>query len=230
MILALGGKAYYTLGAYFILFVFGGLGLEMFLKRKIYKIAIAAAMPILLLGVLPLSLPLLPMQKMVSYCDYLINEIGLDGPMRWEDGIVRPLPQDYADMNGWEELVEKVSKVYHQLSEEEKSQCNILGANYGEAGAINFYRKKYNLPEAYSRNSSFVIWAPENDQFNNQIMIIDELQTGSDWFAKMVLADSIENPYALDKGYIYYRSNPKTDVEAAWKEYILERKGPFNFN
>ncbi len=230
LILTLGGKAYYTLGAYPMLFVFGGVGLEMFLKRKIFKIATVTAMLFFVLGILPLSLPLLPMQKMVSYCEYLINEIGLSGPMRWEDGIVRPLPQDYADMNGWEELAQKVSKLYLQLSEEEKSQCNILGANYGEAGALNYYRRKYNLPEAYSRNSSFVMWAPEDIQFNNQIMVIDELQDGSDWFETMILVDSIENPLARDEGYIYYRTNPKTDVEAAWKEYILERKAAFNFD
>ena len=230
IILALSGKSYYTLGAYPILFVFGGLGLEAVLKTKFSKISFTFAMVFFILGGLPLSLPILSMQNMEKYCNYLINNIGLDGPMRWEDGVVRPLPQDFADMNGWEEMVQKVSKVYHQLSNEEKKHCNILGVNYGEAGAINFYRKKYNLPEAYSRNSSFALWAPEDLKFNNQIMVIDELQGESDWFENVVLVDSIENPYALDKGYIYFRSKPKGDIEAAWKTYIRERKDEFNLN
>ncbi len=229
MIFALSGKPYYTLGGYPMLFVFGGLGLETALKTNFSKIALSFVMVFLILGILPFALPVLSMERMEKYCDYLVNEIGFDGPLRWEDGKIHPLPQDYADMNGWEEIAQKVSKFYHQLSDEEKRQCNILGVNYGEAGAINFYRKKYNLPEAYSRNSSFVLWAPEDIQFNNQIMVIDELQEGSDWFETMVLVDSIENPYARDKGYIYYRTNPKTDVEAAWKAYIREHKDEFNF-
>ena len=230
IILGLSGKSYYTLGAYSMLFVFGGLGLETFLKNKIFKISLVFVMVFFILGGLPLSLPILSMEKMEKYCNYLINEIGFDGPMRWEDGVIRALPQDYADMNGWEELAQKVGKVYHQLSDEEKSQCNILGLNYGAAGAINFYRKKYDLPEAYSRNSSFILWAPEDIQFNNQIMIDDQIQTGSDWFENMILVDSIEHPFARENGYIYYRSNPKIDVNAAWKEYIRERKEEFNLD
>jgi hypothetical protein len=230
IILALSGKSYYTLGAYAMLFVFGGLGLELIFKSKFSKVAIIFVMIFFVFGGLPLSLPVLSTEKMVKYSEYLIDEIGLDGPFRWEDGIVRPLPQDYADMNGWEELAQKVSKVYHQLSDEEKSQCNILGVNYGEAGAINFYRKKYDLPEAFSRNSSFILWAPEDIQFNNQILIIDQLQNGSDWFESMVLVDSIENPYARENGYIYYRSKPMVDVKAAWKDYIRERKDEFNLD
>ena len=230
IIIFLAGKSYYTIGAYTMLFVFGGIGLESVLKNKAQKITLATALVAFVIGVLPLSLPVLSMENMEKYCDFLITKIGLEGPMRWEDGKVRSLPQDYADMNGWEELAQNVSKVYHQLSDEEKSQCNILGASYGEAGAINFYRKKYKLPEAYSRNSSFVLWAPEDIQFNNQILIIDERQNGSDWFGNMELVDSIENPFARDKGYIYYRSNPKGDIQAAWKAYIRERKDEFNLD
>ncbi len=230
IILALSGKAYYTLGAYTMLFIFGGMGLEKILKTQFSRISLTLAMFFFLTGILPLALPILSMEKMVSYSGYLINNIGFNAPMRWEDGKIYPIPQDYADMNGWEEMVQKVSKIYHQLSDDKKALCHVLGANYGVAGAINFYRKKYNLPEAHSRNSSFVLWAPEDIQFNNQIMIDDRIQTGSDWFENMELVDSIEHPLAREKGYIYYRSNPKTDVEAAWKNYIRERKREFNID
>ena len=229
LILALSGKDYYTLGAYAMLFVFGGIGLESILKTKFSKIAVTFTMVFFIFGGLPLSLPVLSMEKMVKYCEYLINEIGLDGPMRWEDGEVYPLPQDYADMNGWEELAEKVNQVYQQLSEEDRSQCHILGMNYGVAGAINYYGKKYSLPEVHSLSSSFFLWAPEDIQFSNQIMIDDRIQSGSEWFENMVLVDSIEDPYAREKGYIYYRSDPKTDVSAVWKNFVRERKAEFNF-
>ena len=230
MILGLSGKSYYTLGAYAMLFVIGGLGLENVLKKNFSKYALVFVMVFFVIGGLPLSLPILSMENMQKYSGYFINKTGLEGPFRWEDAVVRSLPQDYADMNGWEEMVQKVSEVYHNLPEEARNQCNILGVNYGQAGAINFYRKKYNLPEAYSRNSSFVLWAPEDIQFNNQIMVIDEIQGESDWFENNILVDSIQNPYARDKGYIYYRSEPKGDVQAGWKAYIRERKDEFNLD
>ena len=35
-------------------------------------------------------------------------ERGLDVMLKWEDGKVHELPQDYADMVGWDELGKKV--------------------------------------------------------------------------------------------------------------------------
>jgi hypothetical protein len=155
---------------------------------------------------------------------YIKDHWGLDAPLRWEDGNYRNLTQDYADMLGWQELPEKVAKLYHDLTDEEKSSTMIYGGSYGHAGVLNLWRKKYDLPETMSLSSSFVAWAKEDYQFDRQIFIDDVKLTESSFFNTLTLMDSIEHPLSRDRGYIYYRTNPKTDVVKVWKEIVIQQK------
>ena len=83
------------------------------------------------------------------------------GILKWEENDdIHSLPQDYADMLGWKELAAKVAKVYQNLPPSEREQVYIHCDNYGEAGALNFYGRHYNLPEAHSLNSSYILWTP----------------------------------------------------------------------
>ena len=45
----------------------------------------------------------------------MAENFGFESRLRWEDGKYYALPQDYADMNGWEELTQKVAKIYQLL-------------------------------------------------------------------------------------------------------------------
>lgn len=106
----------------------------------------------------------------------------------------------------------------------------IYGGGYAHAGAINYFRKKYDLPEACSFNSSYLMWVPAEKAFDNQIMIDDVLHDSkSGWFQEMTLRDSIENPFAREKGYIYYRQHPKIDLEIGWSKLVLEKKTRYDF-
>jgi len=66
-------------------------------------------------------------------------------------------------MFGWEEEVQSIAKVYHALSPDEQQHCSILAADYGEAGAVDLYGKKYGLPHAISRHASYWLWPPTDD-------------------------------------------------------------------
>jgi len=101
----------------------------------------------------------------------------------------------------------------------------IYGGSYGHAGSINYFREKYNLPEVYSFNGSYIFWAKEDIEFDNQIMVDDRKQDSSQWFAEMTLVDSIQNPIAREKGYIYYRTNPKINVMEEWNNILNEERG-----
>ena len=224
----LNGKEYYVVGAFLILFAFGGLYLENILKPR-FRIPLLVLMFVAYLPVVPLSLPVLGIENMEGYCSFLIEKVGFEGPMRWEDGKIHRLPQDFADMVGWEEMVQKVSKHYHALPEEVKTKCMIYGGSYGHAGSLNYFRKKYDLPEAYSMNTNFLTWAPDSLDFNNQFLIDDVRQDSSRWFHFMELIDSVEHPYARDPGLIYYRKNPKQDPSKVWTGLIRDAKAEFNF-
>ncbi len=157
------------------------------------------------------------------------DRFGQEGPLYWEDGKIYPLPQDYADMHGWEEMVAKVADLYHSLSPAEQKSCLIYGGSSGHAGPINYYRKKYNLPESSSFVGSSLTWIPDSIDFDRQIMVDDRLHEQSNWFSNMRLVDQIQNPNAREKGYIYYRTDPKIDVKKEWTEVVSERKREYNF-
>jgi len=161
---------------------------------------------------------------MVAYSAYIKDELGMDEPFRWEDGQVRNLRQDYADMLGWEELPEKVAKIYNTLSEDEKANCLIWGGHYGHAGALNFYREAYDLPVCHSFNASYVAWVPEDFNIKVQIQVEDGKMEPSPFFKETILVDSIENPLARDPGYIYVKRYPLFDLQDAWKEIVREER------
>lgn len=221
----LSGKSYYTAGAFLILFPFGGLFLEQWIKQARWQWGVLAAMFLVSVPIIPFSLPILPLNSLKSYTAFLNDSLGVYYKQRWEDGKYYSIPQDIADMHGWEEMVQKVAKVYQQIPEAKRGGCMIYGGSYGHAGAINFFHKKYDLPVAQSLNSSYAFWANPNTEFDTQIMVDDVLNLESSWFSHMELVDSIANPNARDPGYIYWRHTPKIDVVEAWRELVLARRG-----
>lgn len=225
----LNGKAYYTVGAYSMLFVFGGLAIEYWLKSSKLKWALAAFMIIITIPFTPYSITILPINQMKSYCTFMKNNIGLDSPLYWEDGKIHDIPQDYADMFGWEEIVKNVSDYYHTLPDSLRNSCSIYGGSYGHAGAINYYREKYDLPEAISFNSSFMIWAPEKVNFRCQIQVDDTEQNGSSYFESMELIGQNKHPFCREPGLIYFKSKPIVDIPTEWNTLTKEMKAEFDF-
>ena len=180
-------------------------------------------MVILSVPMIPYGIPILPIDQARSYMGKAA-EMGFNSALRWEDGEYYELPQDYADMHGWEEMVQKVAKLYHSFSDEEKASLLIEGGGYHHAGPINYYGKKYGLPESYSFSANFLLWIDENAQFDHMIIIDDWPNTDTSVFKNAVLIDSIENPYARDPGYIIYRSEPKVDLPELWNRLVRERR------
>jgi len=226
ILLALSGKAYYTLGIYPMLIAVGGVAWEHWLavrKRAWNYLVVFLIVGINLIS-LPYGIPILPIESMQKYAAYMKENWGLARPLTWEDGKVYPLPQDYADMHGWEEMAFRVAKFYHSLGEEEKKKCNIWGGSYAHAGTLNYYRQKYNLPEVYSFVGSYLLWVPDSIEFDRQILVDDVLSLESQYFNQVQLIDSIRDPYAREKGYIYYRTDPKVDVQVAWAELVRRQR------
>ena len=222
ILLMASGKDYYTFGAYAMLFALGGVAWEHWLGQK--SLFLIPLITLLNLPAIPLALPILPIEKMEAYSLYIRDDLGIKGLFRWEDDVVRNLRQDYADMHGWEEIPKKVAKIYHSLSLEQQATCLLFAGHYGQAGVMNFYRKKYDLPETYSFNASFVAWAPADMDITCQIDIDDNKQGESASFFSSVLVDSIENQYARDPGYIYFKTLPRKDLRPVWKELVESRK------
>ncbi|WP_040005926.1 glycosyltransferase family 39 protein [Fibrisoma limi] len=137
------------------------------------------------------------------------------GQLRWEDGKEHPLPQDYADMLGWQELAAKVDQLYAKLPEPNRTL--VLCDNYGQAGAINYYTKQG--IQAVSFNADYVNWFDLDTYYTNLIRVkeagevSDEFRVTSPYFKTAIVGDSIQNPWAREHGTaIFVFTGAKVDI------------------
>jgi hypothetical protein len=198
------GKSYYALGVYPVLLAFGAVHLERFVKQhsRAWKYAFIIISFVLGIPLVPLLLPTWKPEKLATY--YEAMHLDKTGLLQWEDLKNHPLPQDFADMLGWKEMTTKTAEAYNTLSDDEKKHTLIFADNYGEAGALNYYGKNYDLPETYSDNASFLYWLPDNLHIGNLILITDDKEEMQHSFLKdfssVTLSDSITQKYAREKG------------------------------
>ncbi len=208
-LIVLRGKPYYTLGLYPMLFAFGGFILVRWFQGKLafVRYLVIAINLIIALMSLPISLPVLKPEKFIRYTQIT----GTENSQRWEEGDYHELPQDYADMIGWEELAQIVSDAYHSLTPAERERCTIFANNYGEAGAINFYGKKLGLPPAISFNDSYLYWAPDSIPGDCVIKVGDSDDV-VEMYYDVKIVGRISTPHAREYGVpVYLFKNPRSD-------------------
>ena len=144
----LGGKAYYSGGAYTFLLAAGCVPAERWLAARrplggrIGPAAVLAGA--MLAGALiaaPVTLPVLPARVLHTVPVQKIN-------------------YDLGEEIAWPKLVALVSREYHALPAAQRQQATILTGNYGEAGAIDRYGPGLGLPQVYSGANNFWLWGP----------------------------------------------------------------------
>jgi len=229
ILLLLSGKPYYAFGSYAMLFVLGGITLEKWIKPAWGKYALALIIILQLLPIYPYALPILPISTAEKYYSYMYRSFGLEANLRWEDGVLGAIPQDFADMHGWDEMSQKVAQLYHSLPQAQQKNCLIYGGSYGHAAALNYFRQSLAIPETYSLDASLIMWVPANRSFSTFIAVEDTKIRPSVHFENQILVDSVTHPYARDPGYIYLKTLPKVDVDSVWRELVLTEKSRYGF-
>ena len=104
-------------------------------------VLMAGAMLLSAALVLPVALPVLPARVLRTVPLQKIN-------------------YDLAESIAWPQQVALVAREYDTLPPSLRRQTTILTGNYGEAGAIERYRRAYGLPVAYSGANNFWLWGP----------------------------------------------------------------------
>jgi hypothetical protein len=161
VMLLLSGKIYYLAPAYPMLIAAGAVAVEYFIWRINWHWLKPAFLAILILGnvtLIPVGIPLFSVDNMIRYFSFGSKYLGIGEALRWETGQMHELPQDYSDMLGWEQMVTAVARTYYSLPDSIQHECAIFASNYGEAGAIDYYGKNYNLPKCISKGGSFWGW------------------------------------------------------------------------
>ena len=150
-------KPYYFAPTLTLLFPAAGVVLETWtlgrFARSARAVALVAVASSLVLA--PLVKPLLSVEGYVRYAAALGVAPGTD-----ENHRMGRLPQFFADMQGWREMVEAVAAVHAQLPPEDRAQACVYGQNYGEAAAIDYFGPSLGLPPAISEHNSYWMWGP----------------------------------------------------------------------
>lgn len=193
------GKDYYSAPAYVMLLAAGGVAAERLLNAArlsgLQRILKAACFLWLILGVvplLPLVLPVLPIDQFIRYQSYLPFEV----PKTETSFVGETLPQYYADEFPWPGMVAEVARVYHSLSPEEQKRTAIFGNNYGQAAAIDFFGPRYGLPKAISGHQNYFLWGPRHYTGDIVIVLGDEESDAREHFESVTVAATLNNPYA----------------------------------
>lgn len=220
------GKVYYIFGAYPMLFAAGAFSFERWLKKPRYAWRAAALLFFTVPNLIffPMVLPFLPLNQTLAVIKYLNTRIPATRFVTtWEDHKRHPLTQDYADMLGWDEMAAKVAKIWYNIPAADRQHSCILTDNYGEAGAIHHFRKKYNLPDVVCLNSSFSLWAPSSLNAKYIIYVSDDndvsdLKPYTESYQSM---GTLDTPYAREKGIgIFVINHPKPSLDKLYRDHL----------
>jgi hypothetical protein len=198
------GKSYYSLGAYPMLLAAGGVWVERISIKRIW-IRYGTIIIVLLLA-LPFIPVLLPMQSpkaMAAFNEkYKLEKIGL---LKWEDLHNHPLQQDFADMQGWQELTEKAENYFNTLPDSIKQNTTVYCRSYGQAGALKYYGKGIQFKNSViCDNGTFLFWIPHGLDFKNLVFVGRHMPDKDDevfnHFEKATIIDSVTNPLSRQLG------------------------------
>ncbi len=199
VLFALHGKNYYLAPVYPMLLAAGAVVIESALDRPIGAWLKPAIVIILLAGgarLAPITAPIFSPSHFITYMKGLPFKL----PVMEYQHERAVLPQWYADQFGWNEIVAETAQAWNQLAPEERSDCAIFAQDYGQAGAIDFFGRRYGLPPALSGHQTYFLWGPRGYSGNCMIVLDDRSDRLAQLFEHVqYVGTSADNPYALEK-------------------------------
>jgi hypothetical protein len=112
----------------------------------------------------------------------------------------------------------------------QKKDCMIFANNYGQAGAIDFYGKRYQLPGAVSMSDSYIFWAPDTLTAKNFIITDHRLGDIPRLFKNFVEIGEIKNHYFREDGLkVYLCQNPTPLLNEFFKKGIKAHKEIYGY-
>lgn len=194
-------KGYYAIGIYPIYLAFGAIYLDHLFKGKIGQTlrVISISVPIMVMILIgKYILPILSPEQMIQEKESF-QKLGL---LRWEDGKDHHLPQDFADMIGWQELTSKVDSLYDWIPKD--APMIVITDNWGEAGAINYYTQR--AIQSVTFSADYLYWFDMSKSYKHLIRVIKasdvekEIEELKNYFEDYKIMGSIENVNARERG------------------------------
>jgi hypothetical protein len=216
----LHGKIYYLAPAYIMLLAAGTVWWE----RKVFSRAAGWLKPLVLASIIvsgiiaaPLAMPILPVAAAVKYCAFFgVQEVKV------ENVPLNSLPQLFGDMFGWREQVQGVARAVQSLPADERSRVTLLAYNYGEAGAIDYFGKRYGLRKAISGHNQYGAWGPRGASGDVVIAIGFAKARLDRAFGDVQAFATVSPEYALpeESGLtIYICRQPRQNLADSWEQW-----------
>jgi len=200
----LHGKNYYLAPVYPMLLAAGAVVIESAIDRRanarpaVLWLKPAITLVLLASGVhlAPVVVPVLSPDDFLAYTKYLPFKL----PVMEHSHARAALPQWYSDQFGWKEIVDEAAVAWNRIPAAERPGCGIFAQNYGQAGAIDFFGRRYGLPPALSGHQTYFLWGPRNYSGNCLIVLDDSREALEGFFERVeYVGKSADNPYALER-------------------------------
>lgn len=174
-----GGKPYYLIGMYPLLFAAGAEPTVAWIRRggtNARRALLALALALSLLVDSVISLPLLPVGWLAQSPVLAMNP-------------------DAGEMAGWPAFVDTVAAVYRSAP----AGSVLLMGNYGEAGAVDRFGPSVGLPQAYSGHNGYGRWGPPSDASGGAAVVVGlSRRQLLQWFSSVEQRAMIDNQLGLD--------------------------------
>ena len=210
VLLVTRGKPYYLGSAYAALLASGAVAAEDWTAERLaqdrgrwIRPATVAGPILLTLPLVPVVLPLVPRAALAR---------------SWVAG----LQHDYGEMFGWEELTAQVEDVFRRLPPEEQASAAVLTANYGEAAAIEHFRRlPARVMPVVSKHNNYWFWGP--GPTDSQTLIVvgrrhpEQLK---EYFGQVETAGLIDNALGIENDErgrgIFVCRQPRVTLRSTW--------------
>ncbi len=207
-------RAGYLAPAYTWLLAAGGVVWERLLGGAFAR-SVAVAL-VLAGGVVlaPLGLPVLPVDRYVSYT----KALGF-APSTEEKKELGDLPQYYADMHGWRKIVDAVAEAWEQVPPSARPTTVVFAPDYGVAGALELFGAPRGLPPVVSGHNNYWLWGPPTGPIDTVIAVGGERERLEKEFDEVSLAATTDcglcMPYENHR-LIWICRGPKRSLVDLW--------------
>lgn len=226
LLMALRGKSYYVGPIYPALLAAGAVLVERLGRRREparslrYAAAgVALVLAAVMLAFTALSLPIVLPVASPEATAARAERLGITAAVTTNTGDRLPLPQDFADMLGWEEQVAAVAAAYHALPAAERARAVVVAGNYGEAGAIDFFGPRYGLPRAVAPIGSYWFFGPGDLPGDVLVTLGLEPDDLDGFYGQVDIVARVANPWGVPEQQdnpIAVARQPTTTLQQAW--------------
>jgi hypothetical protein len=185
------------------------------------RIAIISALWLAVAGygaiTLPLGLPVLPPEPLSRYA----VRMGMAEATTTNTGDVISLPQDYADMLGWESLSDAVVRVWNGLSDDDRSRAVIIATNYGRAGAIDWFAPDH-MPAVLAPVGRYWFWGPGERPGEVARVVGGDAEELQAFYGSVVEAARVARPWGVPEERdvaIFVARDPVRPLQEVWPEF-----------